>query len=54
MKLDMDKIVFESRNEISVLQNALEIAWASEDSNDDEKAIAKEMSALLDAMYISW
>lgn len=54
MKKDMDKIIFESRTEIELLQNALEIAYASDSCNDDEKKIAKEMSGLLDSMWYSW
>lgn len=54
MKADGDKIILESRREIDVLQNAIEIAYASEDSNDDEKAIAKRLSELLEGMHYSW
>lgn len=54
MKVDMDKIQFESRQEVSLAQNALEIAIASGDCNEDEVKTAKELSALLDAMWYNW
>lgn len=54
MKKDMDKIILENRNEISLLQNALEIAIASGDCNDEEKKVATELSGLLESMYYSW
>lgn len=54
MRKDMDKIVLESRNEVSLLQNVIEIAIATEDLNEDEKEIAKITSALLESMWYSW
>ncbi|MFV0464648.1 MAG: hypothetical protein ACK5ML_01135 [Lachnospiraceae bacterium] len=54
MKKDMDKIILESRLEIDLLQNVVEIAYACGDCNDEEKAIAKKLSALLDEMYYSF
>ena len=54
MKADGDKIILESRREIDLLQNSIEIAFASKDANEDEKAVAKELSGLLESMYYSW
>lgn len=54
MKKDMDKIIIESRNEIELLQNVCEIAFASGDCNDEEKEVAKKLSELLEGMYYSW
>lgn len=54
MKADGDKIILESRREVDVLQNAIEIAYASKDSNEEEKALAKKLSELLEGMYYSW
>lgn len=54
MKRDMDKIVLESRREAELLQNAIEIAYASECCTDEEKKVSKELSALLEAIYLSW
>ena len=48
MKLDMDKIVFESRVEIDRIIKALE---ESKDKNDE---VVKELIDKLEAMYISW
>lgn len=48
MKLDMDKIQFESRNEIDSIVKALE---QSKDKNTKE---VKELIGLLDSMYMSW
>lgn len=53
MKRDMDKIILESRREVSILQNTIEKAYASKDSKDEERELAKELSALLDEMYYS-
>lgn len=50
----MDKIILESRREVDVLQNVVEIAFACGDCNDEEKEVAKKLSALLEDMYMSW
>ena len=54
MVKDMASIEFESRREVDVLQNVLEIAIADGNLNDDEKALATELSAILEEMYLSW
>lgn len=54
MKAENDKIVLESRREIEILQNTLEIACASGNCNDEEKEVAKTLSAMLDTMWYSW
>ena len=48
MKLDMDKIVFESRTEIGVIIKALE---ESKEKNNEK---VKELIDKLDAMDMSW
>lgn len=50
MKKDMDKIIFESRQEIDEVQNALE-SYAKEHK---ESETVKKLINLLDAMYMSW
>lgn len=54
MKSEMDKIIIESRKEVSLLQNVVEIALASDDCNEEEKAVAKRISELLESMWYSW
>lgn len=54
MQGNMDKIVLESRNEVSLLQNVIEIAIATQNLNEDEKEVAKKASAILDSMWYSW
>ncbi len=56
MRKDMDKIIFESREEISNVQDVCEIFLEISKSVGEEKLrkSAKELSALLDAMYMSW
>ena len=54
MKKDMANIEFESRREVDVLQNVIEIAIADGNLNDDEKEVATKLSAMLEEMYISW
>lgn len=54
MKKDMDKIVLESRREVDLLQNVAEIAFACGNCNNEEKEVAKKLSALLEEMYYSW
>lgn len=48
MKLDMDKIIFESRAEIGAIINALE------ESKDKDNEVVKELINKLDAMDMSW
>lgn len=50
MKKDIDKIIFESRQEIDEVQNALE-SYVKEHK---ENETVKELINLLDAMYMSW
>ena len=50
MKKDMDKIVFESRNEIDEVVNALEKYVKEYGENET----VKKLIDLLDAMYMSW
>lgn len=54
MKKEMDRIIIESREEISLLQNALEIAIASGKCNEDEEEVAREASQLLESMWYAW
>lgn len=54
MKKDLDKIILESRSEISLLQNVLDIAINSGKCSDEEKEAAKELSELLETMWYSW
>lgn len=48
MKLDMDKIIFESRLEIDKVIAALE------KSQDKDNETVKELIDLLDVMYMNW
>lgn len=50
MKKDMDKIIFESRQEIDEVQIALE-TYTKEHG---ETETVKKLIGLLDAMYMSW
>jgi hypothetical protein len=55
MRREMDKIVFESRSEISALQDLLENACNSKPiPGDDEKQLAKELIGLLEVMWYTW
>ena len=54
MKQDMDKVVLESRTEIDLLKNVADKAIASVQLAEKEKEVAEKLSAILDAMYISW
>lgn len=54
MKHENDKIIIESRREVDILQNVVEIAFASGDCNEEEKALAKRISEICEAMYYSW
>lgn len=48
MKLEMDKIIFESRLEIDTIIKALE------ESKEKDNDTVKELIEKLDAMYMSW
>ena len=53
MKREMDKIIFESRNEISRIEKAL--AEYSEDHPDKEETKdVLNLIDLLDSMYMNW
>lgn len=56
MKTENDTIILESRNEVSLLQNICEgfIALSKSQIEDEEKELAKQLSAMLDAMWYSW
>lgn len=56
MKAENGSIVLESRDEVSLLQNVCEgfLALSKSMVEDEEKELAKELSALLDAMWYSW
>ncbi len=56
MKKDMDKLVFESRREVDLMQNICEgfIALSKSAVEDEEKELARQVSALLEEMYLSW
>lgn len=53
MTLDMDKIQFESRNEIAEIMDALE-TYTKEHPRERSAETVKELTNLLDAMYMSW
>lgn len=53
MKLDMDKIQFESRIEITAIAGALEKYLQNQKKPDDGQTI-QELIDLLDKMYMSW
>ena len=48
MKLDMDKITFESRKEIEIVMAALE------NSRDAEKEVVQRLIDLLDVRHMNW
>lgn len=48
MKLDMDKIIFESRSEIATIIKALE------ESKDKDNEIVQALIDKLEAMHMSW
>ena len=48
MKLDMDKIIFESRSEIATIIKALE------ESKDKDNQIVQALIDKLEAMHMSW
>ena len=56
MKKDMDKIIFESREEVANIQDVCEIFIDISQSAGEEKLreSARKLSALLDEMYLSW
>jgi hypothetical protein len=49
MKVDMDKIIFESRREIEAIAVALQTT-----SSSDEQPYVDELLDLLEVMYLSW
>ena len=53
MKMVLDKIQFENRQEISYVLNALDTFLEEHQSAKEKKAV-KELSDLLDAMLLSW
>ena len=53
MKIEMDKIQFESRDEIGKIANVLEI-FLKEHKNSREVNCVKDCIDKLDAMYMSW
>ena len=57
MKINNDSIVLESRNEVSLLQNICDdflLSLSKSTDKSKEEELAKELSALLDAMWYSW
>lgn len=48
MKLEMDKIVFESRSEITTIIKALE------DSKDKDNEVVQALIDKLEVMHMSW
>lgn len=56
MKMQDDKLIFESRDEIDLMQNICEgfIALSKSQVEDEEKELAKQISGFMDAMYMSW
>ena len=56
MRREADKIVLESRREVDILQDVLEIYIATSKSvgEEEHRAVAGEAAALLDAMYREW
>lgn len=53
MKLEMDKIIFESRSEIDEVQNGVDV-FLKEHPKAEGADTLKQLSKLLDAMYMSW
>lgn len=56
MKLDMDKIIFENRQEIANIQDVCEsfIESSKSSAEKDMRESARKLSALLESMYMSW
>lgn len=56
MKLDMDKIVFEDRQEIANIQDVCEsfIELSKSAGEKNLRESAAKLSALLESMYMSW
>ena len=53
MKQDMDKIIFESRNEIKNIKTTLD-EYIEEHKGKDDLNTVQRLSDLLEAMYITW
>lgn len=53
MKLDMDKIQFESRSEIDEIADALD-TYMKEHPKSRSVETVKKLSNLLDVMYMNW
>lgn len=53
MKLEMDKIIFESRLEIDEVENAID-KFLEEHPKAEGADTLKNLSKLLDKMYMSW
>lgn len=53
MKSEINKIMIDNMREVELLQNVAEIAIACGDCTDEEKAIAKEFSRMLEDMLHS-
>ena len=53
MKKNMDKVTFESRNELYNIINALD-AYIEEHPKAEERRDAKRLRDLLDAMAMEW
>ena len=54
MKMDMDKIIFESKAEIEEIQKALETYAKENKKKKDDFKVVNLLCELLDAMYIGW
>lgn len=54
MQSGLDNIILEDRQEISRLQDICEIAIENEDLPKETKRLAKELSGILESMYLSW
>lgn len=56
MKVENGTITLESRTEVELLQNVCEgfLALSKSAVEDEEKKLAKELSAKLEAMWYGW
>lgn len=56
MRKDGDKLVFESRREVDLMQNICDgfLALSKSMVEDEEKELAKLAAVLLEEMYLSW
>lgn len=53
MYLNMDKIIFESRREIEIIQSALDNTNKNLKTETEQKVI-NEFTDLLEVMYLNW